>query len=126
MSLKILKLAFTATTTVTTDPSIQKFFYTVDTEMTGPTTLRIEASDFMDDSGNEGVTLPEVPADNGYITVYVNGVQIMQDLLTYVPGENDEGYLEINVPLDSKINQDAPVVLVVTTFTPSAQTNIEG
>lgn len=125
MALEILKLAINASTTVATVPDVKKFFYLVNSTVTGEDTLTIYAKDFMDDTGTVGVTLPELSANNSYLTVYVNGVQVMQDLLTYNPGEDEDGLLTIAVPEESEIIQNSPVVLVVTNFAPTAQTTIE-
>lgn len=125
MALEILKLAINASTTVATVPDVKKFFYLVNSTVTGVDTLTIYAKDFMDDTGTVGVTLPELSANNCYLTVYVNGVQVMQDLLTYNPGEDENGLLTIAVPEESEIIQNSPVVLVVTNFDPTAQTTKE-
>lgn len=128
MALEILKLAINATTNVLTTPDVQKFFYVVDTEIigdeTGETKLTILASQFIDGHGITGVTLPEVSTDNGYLSVYVNGVLLMQDLIEYNPGGADTGSLVISVPDGSSINAKSPVVLVVTNFTSTAETTI--
>ena len=124
MALEILKLAINAATTVLTNPDVQKFFYVVDTPVTGPSTLTINAEDFMDDTGATGVTLPALSDENSYLIVYVNGVQVMQDLVTYNPGGTGTGSLVITVPEDSDIIANSPVVLVVTNFAPTAQTTI--
>ncbi|MEK4494291.1 DUF4183 domain-containing protein [Ureibacillus sp. FSL W8-0352] len=125
MALEILKLTINASTTVATVPDVKKFFYLVNSTVTGVDTLTIYAKDFMDDTGTVGVTLPELSANNCYLTVYVNGVQVMQDLLTYNPGEDENGLLTIAVPEESEIIQNSPVVLVVTNFDPTAQTTKE-
>ncbi|MED3662897.1 DUF4183 domain-containing protein [Ureibacillus thermophilus] len=124
MPLEILKLAINAATTVVTSPDVQKFFYVVDADVSGGTTLTIDADDFMDDTGATGVTLPELADENSYFIVYVNGVQVMQDLVTYNPGGSGAGSLVINVPAGSDIIANSPVVLVVTNFNPTAQTTI--
>lgn len=124
MALEILKLAINTATTVLTNPDVQKFFYVVDTPVTGASTLTINAEDFMDDTGATGVTLPALSDENSYLIVYVNGVQVMQDLVTYNPGGTGTGSLVITVPENSDIIANTPVVLVVTNFAPTAQTTI--
>jgi len=124
MALELLKLAINASTSIVTSPNVQKFFYVVDGDITGADTLIINAEDFMDDTGATGVTLPELSTDDSYFIVYVNGVQVMQNLLSYNPGGASEGSLEITVPAGSTIIDKSPVVLVVTNFAPTAQTTI--
>ena len=124
MALELLKLAINASTSIVTSPNVQKFFYVVDGDITGEDTLIIDAANFMDDTGATGVTLPELATDDSYFIVYVNGVQVMQSLLTYTPGGANEGSLDINVPAGSDVTDKSPVVLVVTNFAPTAQTTI--
>lgn len=125
MALEILKLAINAATTVLTTPDVQKFFYVVNTPVAGGTTLTIQAAEFMDDTGTTGVTLPALSSDNSYFIVYINGVQVMQDLLEYTPGGTGTGSLVITVPTESNIIANSPIVLVVTNFAPTAQTTID-
>lgn len=124
MALELLKLAINASTSIVTSPNVQKFFYVVDGDITGEDTLIIDAANFMDDTGATGVTLPELATDDSYFIVYVNGVQVMQNLLSYNPGGANEGSLEITVPAGSEIIDKSPVVLVVTNFEPTAQITI--
>lgn len=125
MALQLLKLAINAETTVLTTPTVQKFFSVVPSTVVGETTLTINVDDFWDDTGNEASELPALSADNSYYIVYINGVQVMQDLLTYAPGGTGVGQLTINVPAGSSILQNSPIILVVTNFDPEAQTTIE-
>lgn len=125
MSLQILKLAINATTNINTVPTVQKFFYKTSTDLVGETVLTIETGDFWDDTGATPTELPELAVDNSFITVYVNGVQVMQDLLSYTPGDSTTGELSITVPAGSQIIANSPVILVVTNFAPTAQTDIE-
>lgn len=125
MALQILKLAINAQSTVETFPTVQKFFSVAPSTLVGETTLTIDTADFWDDTGAEATTLPALNPDNSFITVYVNGVQVMQDLVSYTPGASGTGELTITVPTGSSILQNSPIVLIVTNFTPTAQTTIE-
>lgn len=125
MALQLLKLAINAETTVLTTPTVQKFFSVAPSTVVGETTLTINVDDFWDDTGNEASELPALSADNSYFIVYINGVQVMQDLLTYTAGGTGVGQLSINIPAGSSILQNSPIILVVTNFDPEAQITIE-
>lgn len=125
MALQILKLAINAQSTVETSPTVQKFFSVAPSTLVGETTLTIDTADFWDDTGAEATTLPALNPDNSFITVYINGVQVMQDLVSYTPGASGTGELTITVPTGSSILQNSPIILIVTNFTPTAVTTIE-
>ncbi|GKU84367.1 DUF4183 domain-containing protein [Niallia sp. NCCP-28] len=124
MPLKIMKLAITAAATTVTAPTVSRFFYEAETTVTGVASLTIDAADFFTDTGGAVSSLPALTDDNSYIEVYVNGVLQMADLLEYTPGTTGTGQLVIDVPADSTIEIDSPVVLVVTNFTPATDVTI--
>src|SRR5690606_16678671 len=117
MPLKIMKLAITADSTVDTFPTVERFFNEASTQVTGAGTLTIPVEEFWTDTGADATTLPDLAADNSYINVYVNGVLQMDDLLAYTPGGTGVGQLVITVPAGSTIEENSPVVLVITNFT---------
>ncbi|GAA0317547.1 hypothetical protein GCM10008967_05150 [Bacillus carboniphilus] len=124
MPLQIMKLAITADSTVTTSPTVERFFNEATSTVTGPGTLTIPVEDFWTDTGADATTLPALATDNSYFNVYVNGVLQMEDLLAYTPGGTGVGQLEITVPTDSTIQVDSAIVLVVANFTPTSDTTI--
>ncbi|HEO8422406.1 DUF4183 domain-containing protein [Niallia sp. FSL W8-0635] len=124
MPLQIMKLAVSASLSIDTAPTVDRFFYIVTEPITGEGTITIPAADFMTDTGADGATLPELTADNSYLNVYVNGVLQMDDLIAYTPGGTDVGQLIITVPGDSSVIADTPVVLEITNFAPTSETTI--
>lgn len=119
-----MKLAITANTTIDTFPTVERFFNEAASTVTGAGTLTIAVGDFWDDTGAAATTLPALATDNSYFNVYVNGVLQMEDLLAYTPGGTGVGQLVITVPAGSTIEQNSPVVLAVTNFTPSSDTTV--
>lgn len=124
MPLKIMKLAITATSTVETFPTVERFFNEVDATLTGAGTLTLAVEDFWTDTGADATALPALATDNSYFNVYVNGVLQMEDLLAYTPGGTGVGQLVITVPAGSTIEENSPVVLVITNFAPTSDTTI--
>lgn len=125
MPLQIMKLAVSATLSIDTAPTVERFFYIVTEPITGEGALTILADDFMTDTGADtGATLPELTADNSFLNVYVNGVLQMDDLIAYTPGGTGVGELIITVPADSTVIANTPVVLEITNFAPTSETTI--
>ncbi|WP_374724061.1 DUF4183 domain-containing protein [Calidifontibacillus erzurumensis] len=123
MALRIIKLfaQATTTTTTTTKPTVLKFFYETVEQTTPGNTLTIDAASFETDSGAAVTELPELPTDNSYFTVEINGALQMQDLLSYTPGATGVGKLEIDVPVGSDpIEAQTPIVLEVVIFDPES------
>lgn len=121
MALQLMKLQVTATTTVETDPQLQKFFYVTPTETAAGATLTIDAADFFDDAGNGVTALPALAASNSMFNVYINGVLQMQGISTYTPGATAVGSLAIAVPAGGDpVLASSPVVLEIINFDPSA------
>ena len=125
MALQLMKLAITATSTIVTDPNLEKFFYVTTSDIAGGSTLTIDAADFFDDAGAAATELPVLATDNSMFNVYINGVLQMQDISTYVPGATTVGSLEIAVPdgVDTIII-GSPIVLEVVNFTPTSTTTV--
>ncbi|MGC5328399.1 DUF4183 domain-containing protein [Brevibacillus sp. SYSU BS000544] len=121
MPLRIVKLFVSATTTTTTTtvPTVNRFYYVTTAQTTAGNTLTIAVGSFDTDAGTAATTLPTLATNNSYIDVFVNGVQVMSDLLTYTAGA--AGSLEIDVPAGSEpIEADTPVVLEVVNYAPSS------
>jgi hypothetical protein len=119
-----MKLAITASSTVDTVPTVERFFNEVASTVTGPGTLTIAVEDFFTDTGAAATTLPALATNNSYFDVYINGVLQMVDVSTYTAGGTGVGQLVITVPAGSTIEQNSPVVLVVTNFAPTSNTSI--
>jgi len=121
MALRIVKLFVSAstTTTTTTGPTVERFFHEVSSQVTAGNSLTIPVGDFDSDSGDPATSLPTLATDNSYINVFINGVLVMNDLLTYTPGA--AGSLEITVPAGSEpIEATTPVILEVVNFAPTS------
>ena len=121
MALRIVKLfvAASTTTTTTTVPTVERFFHEVTSQVTAGNSLTIAVGDFDSDSGDPATSLPTLATDNSYINVFINGVLVMNDLLTYTPGA--AGSLEITVPAGSEpIEATTPVILEVVNFAPTS------
>lgn len=123
MALHIMKLAIEATSSVTINPVVQRFFHTTVDLLQGPTTLDIDAARFFDDTGAAVSSLPELKEDS-YFKTFINGVLQMDDLLSYTPGTTGIGKLSINIPNGSTILLGSPVVLEIVNFSPDARTTV--
>lgn len=124
MALQIMKLAITASSTVDTVPTVERFFNEAASTVTGPGTLTIAVEDFFTDTGAAATTLPALATNNSYFDVYINGVKQMEDVSAYTAGGTGVGQLVITVPAGSTIEQNSPVVLVITNFAPTSNTTI--
>jgi len=125
MPLRIVKLfvAASATTTTTTNPTVSRFFHEVAAQVAPGNTLTIAVGDFEDDTGTAATSLPTLATGNSYINVFVNGVLMMNDLITYTSGTT--GSLAIEVPVGSEpIEANTPVVLEVVNFAPTSTSDI--
>jgi|SRR5690606_3643570 len=119
-----MKLAITGSSTVETVPTIEIFFNKAASTVTGEGTLTIAVEDFFTDTGAAATTLPALATNNSYFDVYINGVLQMEDVSAYTAGGTGVGQLVITVPAGSTIEQNSPVVLVVTNFSPTSNTTI--
>ncbi|MFD2369813.1 DUF4183 domain-containing protein [Brevibacillus sp. GCM10020057] len=126
MALEIMKIVVGATTTTTLEPTLTRLFYQVPANTNGPTTLTIDAADFMGDDGNTITELPTLDANNAYYNVYINGVMQMADLSVYTPGATGVGSLAITVPNGQSISMNTVVVLEIASFAPVSTTVITG
>jgi len=126
MALEIMKIVVGATTTTTLDPTLARLFYQVPALTTGPTTLSIDAADFMGDDGNPSTELPTLDADNSYYNVYINGLLQMAGLSVYTPGATGVGSLAITLPTGQSIALDTVVVLEIVSYAPVSTTTITG
>ena len=124
MALQIMKLAIEATSSMNTNPVVERFFYSTISLVTGPNALKIDTKSFFDSTGAEVASLPALTAANSYYKVYMNGVLQMDDLLSYKPGCSGTGNLTITVPQDSSILPNSPIVLEIANFSPDAYTTI--
>ena len=117
MAASLFKLAITAesTTTVTTEPSVLNYFYTLDPAHIDEGTLTIPATAFVDDQGDAVTTITLAATDNGYYLLFINGV-LQQDSLYTVSANN------VVVQDAATIPEDAPITLSVINFAPDADT----
>ncbi|MRX74254.1 DUF4183 domain-containing protein [Bacillus lacus] len=122
MSRKIIKLAVTSDTQVSVVPSISCFFHEITENLHQGTDFKIEASQFLDDSGKNAESLPHLNPNNSYFNVYVNGIVQMADNFAYTAGEGDIGNLIISVPEESFIPAGTPVIIEVVNFKPVIHT----
>ena len=124
MALKIIKLAVNLESQVDTSPMISRYFYEVENTVDGNESLKIDASDFLDDSGNEVSELPKLNLNNGYFNVYINGILQMEENFAYTGGEKGDGNLLIMVPEGSEIYKGTSVILEVLNFAPLTVTRV--
>ncbi|WP_077624203.1 DUF4183 domain-containing protein [Sediminibacillus massiliensis] len=125
MALELMKLQITASSTISVDPTPEKFFHVTTGETAAGTTLSIDTADFFDDSGAAATDLPTLATDNSYYNVYINGVMQMGGISTYTPGATTVGSLDIDVPAGGDpIITGSPIVLEVVNYTPTSSTDI--
>ncbi|WP_372631680.1 DUF4183 domain-containing protein [Cohnella sp.] len=127
MALTIFNIAVTveATAETTSNPAVSKYFYVVPAPVTvtNAAPLVLAATSFFTDSGVAAAAFEAVAANNGYSTVYVNGVPQMADLitlstttLTLTPEDGETVELDINTPIVLEIvNLDPETTVTVTT-----------
>lgn len=125
MGLKIIKLAITSETKIATSPTVSRFFYEVLEPLSQITSLKIDAANFLDDTGRNVHSLPSLNLNNSYFNVYINGVLQMDDNFAYTAGEQGIGNLLISIPEGSDIPVGTPIVLEVINFNPTLKTNFE-
>ncbi len=121
MSLKIVKLATSVVPTISTSPTVMRFFHEVTETIQGNTTYKISTSDFFNDSGEAIEELPPLNINNNYFHVFVNGVLQMDDNFSYIAGEEGIGSLLISVPDQSEIIAGSPIILEIVNFYPTIQ-----
>ncbi|WP_445487000.1 DUF4183 domain-containing protein [Niallia sp. 03133] len=124
MALKIIKLAVNLESQVDTSPMVSRFFYEVENTVEENTSLKIDASQFLDDAGNEVVSLPMLNLNNGYFNVYINGMLQMEENFAYTGGEQGDGNLLVMVPEGSEIYQGTSIILEVLNFSPLTVTRV--
>jgi hypothetical protein len=125
MALQLMKLLVTATTTVATVPSPQKFFHVTTVETAAGAALTIDTADFFDDTGAAAASLPALATNNSMYNVYINGVLQMQGISIYTPGATTVGSLVINVPAGGEpILAESPIVLEVINYVPTSTTTV--
>lgn len=126
MALRLYKIHVQATTDTDVVPTVQRFFYLTETDTASGAPLTINAEDFVDDNGTEGVTLPELDPANSYYQVFINGVLQQQANTEYTPGSGATGQLVFNNPASGgTIYAGTPVVLKVVQYNATSTTNVE-
>ena len=119
MSLKIIKLANSASPTISISPTVMRFFHEVPKKVQGMDTYKINTTDFFNDSGELVEELPVLNLNNNYFNVFVNGVLQMDDNFSYTAGGQGIGSLLISLPEESEILEGTPVVLEIVNFYPT-------
>lgn len=125
MGLKIVKLAVTSNTKISTSPTVTRFFYELSEPIVGSSTLKIDTSLFLDDTGNSVSSLPQLNLNNSYFNVYINGVLQMDDNFAYTAGEEGVGNLLISIPEGSELTVGTPIILEVINFNPILQAKFD-
>ncbi len=127
MALTIFNIAVTveATAETTSNPAASKYFYVVPAPITvtNAAPLVLAATSFFTDTGISATAFEAVATDNGYRTVYVNGVPQMDGLitlstttLTLTPEVGESVDLDIDTPIVLEIvNFDPETTVTVTT-----------
>jgi len=117
MAVTLFKLAISAesTTTVTTEPTVLNYFYTLDPAHIDAGTLTIPANAFVDDQGDTVTTITLADADTGYYLLFINGV-LQQEGLYSVTANN------VVIQDADTIKEDSPITLSVINFTSDADT----
>lgn len=119
MALKIIKLAIvTPKQTVSTSPTVARYFFEVPETITEVTTYKINAADFLDDRGETAQSLPTLNLNNSYFNVYINGVLQMEENFSYTAGENGIGSLLLSLPDGSEIPKGTPIIMETVNFFP--------
>ena len=119
MALKIIKLAIvTPKQTVSTSPTVARYFFEVPETITEVTTYKINASDFLDDRGEAAQSLPTLNLNNSYFNVYINGVLQMEENFSYTAGEDGIGSLLLSLPDGSEIPKGTPIIMETVNFFP--------
>lgn len=102
-------------------PEVSRFFYELDKNIGKSTILRINAEDFLDDSGNRINFLPALNMMNSYFNVYINGILQMDDIFSYISGEQGIGNLLISIPDGTEMELGTPIILEVINFEPTVK-----
>lgn len=121
LSLKIIKLALIPNQTVSTSPTVTRFFHEVKETIDAVSTYRIDAGEFLDDRGEVVQNLPTLNMNNSYFNVYINGVLQMDDNFAYTAGDVEVGSLLISLPEDSEIPIGTPIIMEIVNFNPEIQ-----
>ncbi len=124
MGLRIIKLAVTSDTKIATSPTVSRFFYETTETISQIDNLKIDASNFQDDTGRNVDSLPSLNLNNSYFNVYINGVLQMDDNFAYTAGEEGVGNLFISIPEGSEIAIGTPIILEIVNFSPTLKTTL--
>ena len=103
---------------ITTSPSVLRFFHEVPETIQGVTTYKIGVNDFLNDAGEIVEELPLLNLNNNYFHVFINGVLQMDDNFSYTAGEQGIGSLIISITEDSEIQIGSPIVFEIVNFYP--------
>ncbi|ENH96612.1 hypothetical protein J416_09921 [Gracilibacillus halophilus YIM-C55.5] len=118
MGLKIIKPTYEMGSKVVTAPVVTRFFHQTLEEKQAGDTIKVDVSDFLDDTGETPDELPELNMSNSYFNVYINGMLQMEDNFAYTAGEAGIGNLLITLPEESHIASGTPIILEVINYEP--------
>nr|WP_106779646.1 DUF4183 domain-containing protein [Lysinibacillus timonensis] len=121
MGLKIIKSVSAMPQNIILAPDISRFFYELKKNVPESSIFRINAEEFLDDTGSKVSSLPALNMMNSYFNVYINGILQMDDIFSYTAGERGIGNLLISVPDGSELDIGTSIVLEVVNFEPTVK-----
>ncbi|QCR34291.1 DUF4183 domain-containing protein [Lysinibacillus sp. SGAir0095] len=121
MGLKIIKSVSAMQNKIVVAPEVSRFFYELKKNVGESSMLRINAEDFLDDSGNRIDSLPALNMMNSYFNVYINGILQMDDIFSYTSGGKGIGNLLVSLPEETEIELGTPIILEVINFEPTVK-----
>ncbi|KJS81121.1 MAG: hypothetical protein JM58_17825 [Peptococcaceae bacterium BICA1-8] len=122
MPTQLFKLVIDASTSTTTDtnPAVQKYFYKLSAGHRAGGTTTVPSTSFSDDAGAAVVSnLVTATADNGYYSLFVNGVLQQSSLFTV--GANGS---QVVITSTSTVPVSAPITLAVNNFAPTSSSTV--
>jgi hypothetical protein len=118
MAKQLFKLIIGVVTTVATksNPDVSRYFYKLVSGDRTSNTLTIARNKFWDDAGNLMTgNLTTKSADNGYYSLFING--ILQQTSLFTVGASGS---QVAVTQAATIPVSAPITFVVTNFAPTS------
>lgn len=118
MPLKIITIAPNTNQALSVSPLVTRLFHEVVETLSGISTYKINANEFLNDSGEVVENLPELNLNNNYFHVYVNGVLQMDDNFAYTAGGQGIGSLLMSLPEETEIPAGTPIIVEIVNFYP--------
>ena len=120
MAKQLFKLVMTATTTTNTVPSEYRYFHPMSVAYNS-SALTLVANKFQTDTGTTASALVKKASNNGYYMLYVNG-ELQQSALYTA----DSARVVLSLASGLVIPASGVIVLTVTNFAPTSQTQVRG